>query len=72
MTHTHECRRCGTEIDCDLPACDELRPTGPTWEGDNVGCPNELAELELELELNGGRGVELAEAIDRLRKQQQR
>lgn len=36
--HFHECRRCGTGIPC------FYEETDCTWEGDNVGCPNERDE----------------------------
>lgn len=43
--HTHECRRCSSSIECDLPGCEAVgHTTLPVWEGDNVGCPNEIAE----------------------------
>ena len=40
--HTHECRRCGADIDCGRPDAECV------WEGDNVGCPDELAEYAAE------------------------
>lgn len=43
--HDHECRRCGTAIECNLAGCDADGPTTlPVWEGDNIGCPNERNE----------------------------
>lgn len=36
--HTHECRRCGSEIDCGRPESECV------WEGDNDNCPNAEAE----------------------------
>ena len=46
MHHSHECRRCGSDIECDLEGCDS--GVGPCWEGDNIGCPNEAAEYAAE------------------------
>ena len=57
MYHSHECRRCGSDIECDLEGCDS--GVGPCWEGDNIGCPNEAAEYAAEDGAVPG-GIEIA------------
>lgn len=42
--HAHECRRCGQTIWCE----DGDGWGRCTWEGDNIGCPDEAAEMAAE------------------------
>jgi hypothetical protein len=55
--HTHECRRCGSSIECyddDSPYYQH----NECWSGDNTGCPNEAAENAAE-RLVGGYAIGL-------------